>query len=180
MLKKVLEWLEGQPEHVERLDMCTINLSRRTLADESFQLYALECLENCSIPAAKLCFEIMENGAIANLNRTIKFIETLKERGCRFSLDNSGTGMTSFSYLKMLPVDFIKIDGSFVTMMKDSAVDREMVKFTNEISHIMGRRTIAEYVSDETTYQNPEALDIDYVQGYWIGESQPLAAGMMD
>lgn len=179
VLKKVLEWLESQPEHVERLDMCTINLSRRTLADESFQLYAIECLENCSIPPKKLCFEITENGAIANLNRTIKFIETLKERGCRFSLDDFGTGMTSFSYLKMLPVDFIKIDGSFVTMMKDSAVDREMVKFTNEISHIMGRQTIAEYVGDEVTYQDLEALNIDYAQGYWIGEPQPLAAGIM-
>jgi diguanylate cyclase (GGDEF)-like protein/PAS domain S-box-containing protein len=179
VLKRVLEWLEGEPEHVAKLDMATINLSRRTLADESFQEYAIACLENTPVPPHKLCFEITENGAIANPVKTIKFIETLKERGCRFSLDDFGTGMTSFSYLKLLPVDFIKIDGSFVTMMKDSAVDREMVRFTNEISHIMGRRTIAEYVGDASTYQHLRDLQIDYAQGYWIGAPRPLEAKMV-
>ncbi|HEY8605838.1 MAG TPA: EAL domain-containing protein [Noviherbaspirillum sp.] len=178
VLKKVLEWLEGEPEHVERLDMATINLSRRTLADESFQQYAIACLEKSPVPAHKLCFEITENGAIADPVRTIRFIETLKDRGCRFSLDDFGTGMTSFSYLKLLPVDFIKIDGSFVTMMKDSAVDREMVRFTNEISHIMGRRTIAEYVADAAIYERLRALQIDYAQGNWIGAPRPLDANM--
>lgn len=178
VLKRVLDWLEGEPEHVHRLDMATINLSRRTLADESFQQYAIACLENSPVPADKLCFEITENGAIADPARTIRFIETLKDRGCRFSLDDFGTGMTSFSYLKLLPVDFIKIDGSFVTMMGESAVDREMVRFANEISHIMGRRTIAEYVSDAGIYERLRELRIDYAQGNWIGAPRPLEAQM--
>lgn len=178
VLKRVLEWLEGEPEHVDRLEMATINLSRRTLADESFQQYALTCLDNSPVPADKLCFEITENGAIADPARTIRFIETLKDRGCRFSLDDFGTGMTSFSYLKLLPVDFIKIDGSFVTMMAESAVDREMVRFANEISHVMGRRTIAEYVSDASIYERLRELRIDYAQGNWIGAPRPLEARM--
>lgn len=178
VLKRVLEWLEGEPEHVDRLEMATINLSRRTLADESFQQYALTCLDNSSVPPDKLCFEITENGAIADPARTIRFIETLKRRGCRFSLDDFGAGMTSFSYLKLLPVDFIKIDGSFVTMMAESAVDHEMVRFANEISHVMGRRTIAEYVSDASIYERLRELRIDYAQGNWIGAPRPLEARM--
>ncbi|GIZ52314.1 EAL domain-containing protein [Noviherbaspirillum aridicola] len=178
VLKRVLDWLEGEPEHVDRLEMATINLSRRTLADESFQQYALTCLDNSSVPADKLCFEITENGAIADPARTIRFIETLKDRGCRFSLDDFGAGMTSFSYLKLLPVDFIKIDGSFVTMMAESAVDHEMVRFANEISHVMGRRTIAEYVSDASIYERLRELRIDYAQGNWIGAPRPLEARM--
>ncbi|SNS15352.1 PAS domain S-box-containing protein/diguanylate cyclase (GGDEF) domain-containing protein [Noviherbaspirillum humi] len=174
VLKRVLAWLESQPEHVRQLDMCTINLSRRTLADESFQQFALQCLEASPVPPHKLCFEITENGAIDNPNRTIRFIESLKELGCRFSLDDFGTGMTSFSYLKMLPVDFIKIDGSFVTMMKESPIDREMIRFTNEISHIMGRQTIAEFVGDEDTLEDLRDLHIDYAQGFWIGRPKPL------
>jgi len=174
VLKNVIAWLENEPEHVERLDMCTINLSRRTLADASFQQYAIHCLDESSIPASKLCFEITENGAIENPTRTIQFIETLKTRGYRFALDDFGTGMTSFSYLKLLPVDFIKIDGSFVTRMGENAVDHEMVKFANDISHIMGRQTIAEYVANESTFSSLRDLQVDYAQGYWIGTPQPL------
>jgi diguanylate cyclase (GGDEF)-like protein/PAS domain S-box-containing protein len=114
VLRTSLDWLQANPEHVAQLQMCTINLSRRTLADPTFQEYAVCLIDAMQVPPEKLCFEITENGAITHMQKTISFIQALASRGCRFSLDDFGTGMTSFSYLKQLPVDFIKIDGSFI------------------------------------------------------------------
>jgi diguanylate cyclase (GGDEF)-like protein/PAS domain S-box-containing protein len=175
VLRSSLAWLEQHPAHAAALNMCTINLSRRTLADQSFQAYAADLIDRSTVAAGKLCFEITENGAIANMQKTISFIKTLSQRGCRFSLDDFGTGMTSFSYLKQLPVDFIKIDGSFIQLMSRSAVDFEMVRFTNEISHMMGRKTIAEYVSDQAIYRQLEDIGVDFAQGYWVGKPRPLS-----
>ncbi|MDB5824270.1 MAG: hypothetical protein JWR21_2974, partial [Herminiimonas sp.] len=169
VLQKSLEWLEKNPEHVARLERCTINLSRRTLVDESFQKYANALFDKTTVPAHKICFEITENGAIANMGKTIAFIEKLAQRGCKFSLDDFGTGMTSFTYLKDLPVDFIKIDGSFIQRMDSSAVDYEMVRFTNDISHMMGRKTVAEHVTSEAILKNLHDIKVDYAQGYWLG-----------
>jgi EAL domain-containing protein (putative c-di-GMP-specific phosphodiesterase class I) len=174
VLRKSLEWLEQHSEHVSALGMCTINLSRRTLADESFQKYANELFDAANTPADKICFEITENGAIANMRKTISFIDSLAERGCRFSLDDFGTGMTSFAYLKQLPVDFIKIDGSFIQMMGASKIDYEMVRFMNDISHMMGRRTIAEYVTTESILAQLRDIGVDFAHGYWVGRLQPL------
>jgi diguanylate cyclase (GGDEF)-like protein len=176
VLKKSLSWLEENPEHLADLKMCTINLSRRTLADQTFQKYASDLLDTTAVPADKLCFEITENGAIANMHKTISFIGALSERGCHFSLDDFGTGMTSFSYLKQLPVDFIKIDGSFIQKMLSSEIDYEMVRFTNDISHMMGRQTIAEYVTDQSILKNLKNLGVDFAQGYLIGKPRPLTA----
>ncbi len=174
VLMHTLEWLADNPEHTEQLQLCSINLSRRSLADRSFHKYAADLIDHAKVPANKLCFEITEHGAIADMNTTISFIEALSARGCRFSLDDFGTGMTSFSCLKQLPVDFIKIDGSFIQTMASSEVDFEMVRFTNDISHKMGRQTIAEYVSDPAILANLEKIGVDYAQGYWVGKPRPL------
>lgn len=174
VLRESLQWLERNPEHVGCLEMCTINLSRRTLADEAFRDYAHELFDATEIPANKICFEITENGAIANMATTLSFIDSLARRGCRFALDDFGTGMTSFSYLKQLPVDFIKIDGSFIQQMIGSAVDLEMVRFTNDISHMMGRKTIAEHVTSDAIMQKLREIGVDYAQGNWLGAPHPL------
>ncbi|MES3025845.1 MAG: EAL domain-containing protein [Pseudomonadota bacterium] len=174
VLTKTLEWLAGQPGHMQELEMCSINLSRRSLADPGFHKVAASLIDGSGVPANKLCFEITENGAIADMKKTIAFIDTLAARGCRFSLDDFGTGMTSFSYLKQLPVDFIKIDGSFIQMMSSSAVDYEMVRFANDISHMMGRKTIAEYVTDAAIMASLNEIGVDFAQGYWVGKPRPL------
>jgi diguanylate cyclase (GGDEF)-like protein/PAS domain S-box-containing protein len=176
VLKRTLDWLSANKEHTATLDTCSINLSRRSLADPSFHTFAAELIDASDVPASKLCFEITENGAIADMQKTIAFIEALSARGCRFSLDDFGTGMTSFSYLKQLPVNFIKIDGSFIQMMSSSQVDFEMVRFTNDISHMMGRQTIAEYVSDAAILASLKEIGVDFAQGYCIGKPRPLAA----
>ncbi|HEY0060824.1 MAG TPA: EAL domain-containing protein [Telluria sp.] len=175
VLRSTLEWLDTHPEHTEQLGTCSINLSRRSLADPSFHKFAADLIDAAKVPANKLCFEITEHGAIADMQKTIAFIEALSARGCRFSLDDFGTGMTSFSYLKQLPVNFIKIDGSFIQMMSSSAVDFEMVRFTNDISHMMGRKTIAEYVSNPEILAQLREIGVDFAQGYCIGKPRPLA-----
>ncbi|PWF48860.1 bifunctional diguanylate cyclase/phosphodiesterase [Massilia glaciei] len=176
VLTKTLEWLAGQPEHLKELEMCSINLSRRSLADPGFHKVAAGMVDGSGVPADKLCFEITENGAIADMKKTIAFIDTLTARGCRFSLDDFGTGMTSFSYLQQLPVDFIKIDGSLIQMMSSSAVDYEMVRFANDISDMMGRKTIAEYVTDPAISASLTEIGVDFAQGYWVGKPRPLHA----
>jgi diguanylate cyclase (GGDEF)-like protein/PAS domain S-box-containing protein len=176
VLQHTLAWLSEHPDHTDRLDMCSINVSRRSLTDPSFHKFAADLVDASDVPAHKLCFEITEHGAIADMQKTIAFIESMSARGCRFSLDDFGTGMTSFSYLKQLPVNFIKIDGSFIQMMSSSQVDFEMVRFTNDISHMMGRQTIAEYVSDDTILASLKQIGVDFAQGYCIGKPQPLAS----
>ena len=178
VLKNTLAWLSSHKQHTASLDMCSINVSRRSLTDPTFHKFAADLIDASDVPAAKLCFEITEHGAIADMQKTIAFIEAMSARGCRFSLDDFGTGMTSFSYLKQLPVDFIKIDGSFIQMMSSSAVDYEMVRFTNDISHMMGRQTIAEYVSDDAILASLQDIGVDFAQGYCIGKPRPLSAVM--
>ncbi|MDQ1833802.1 bifunctional diguanylate cyclase/phosphodiesterase [Massilia scottii] len=174
VLTRTMEWLASNPEHMAALETCSINLSRRSLGDPSFHKFAADLIDASDVPAEKLCFEITENGAIADMQKTITFIEAFAARGCRFSLDDFGTGMTSFSYLKQLPVNYIKIDGSFIQMMSSSQVDFEMVRFTNDISHMMGRKTIAEYVTDSSILASLKAIGVDFAQGYWVGKPRPL------
>lgn len=175
VLSTTLAWLAADPARTANLDMCSINLSRRSLADQSFLQFAADLIERSDVAADKLCFEITENGAIADMQKTIAFMKALSARGCRFSLDDFGSGMTSFSYLKQLPVDFIKIDGSFIQMMSSSEVDFEMVRFTNDISHKMGRKTIAEYVTDPAILHSLSEIGVDFAQGFWVGEPRPIA-----
>ncbi len=178
VLQNTLAWLSSHKQHMASLDMCSMNVSRRSLTDPTFHKFAAELIDASDVPASKLCFEITEHGAIADMQKTIAFIEAMSARGCRFSLDDFGTGMTSFSYLKQLPVDFIKIDGSFIQMMSSSPVDYEMVRFTNDISHMMGRQTIAEYVSDVAILASLQEIGVDFAQGYCIGKPRPLSAVM--
>ncbi len=175
VLSQTVAWLEAHAEHVGALEMCSMNVSQRALADDSFRDFAVALLGSMSVPAHKLCFEIAETGACANLHKTIEFIDRLKQLGCRFALDDFGTGMASFAYLKQIPVDFVKIDGSFITMMTSSRIDYEMVRFTNEISHVMGRQTIAEYVADSDTLLALEHIGVDFAQGFLLGEPRPMA-----
>jgi diguanylate cyclase len=176
VLTRTLDWLRLHPDDCAELEMCSINLSRRSLADPGFHTFAAQLIDASTVPADKLCFEITENGAIADMQKTIAFIEALSARGCRFSLDDFGSGMTSFSYLKQLPVDYIKIDGSFIQMMQSSEVDFEMVRFTNDISHMMGRKTIAEYVTDPDILAKLSGIGVDFAQGFYVGKPMPLVA----
>jgi EAL domain-containing protein (putative c-di-GMP-specific phosphodiesterase class I) len=127
-----------------------------------------------AIPTHKICFEITETAAIANLSSATKFINYLRERGSLFSLDDFGSGLSSFAYLKNLQVDYLKIDGFFVKDIVDDEVDLAMVRAINEVGHIMSKKTIAEFVENEEIFNLLRELSVDYAQGYGISKPLPL------
>jgi diguanylate cyclase (GGDEF)-like protein len=158
--------------------LCTINLSGQSLCDEKIlDLIERQFILN-KVPYAAICFEITETAAITNLTEAIRFIQTLKAKGCKFSLDDFGSGLSSFTYLKNLPVDFLKIDGAFVKDMESDPMDRAMVESINHIGHVMGLKTIAEFVESEWIYERLKLIGVDYVQGNWLIEPQPLSSLM--
>lgn len=154
------------------LSMCAINLSGSSIGDDKFLEYLRRLFVEYSIPPRLICFEITETSAIANLGSAIRFINELKGLGCKFSLDDFCAGMSSFAYLKHLPVDFLKIDGSFVKDMLDDPVNRAMVEVINHIGHVMGKRTIAEFVETPLIEQALQEIGVDYAQGYLIERPQ--------
>ncbi|MCX7814637.1 MAG: EAL domain-containing protein, partial [Tepidimonas ignava] len=131
-------------------------------------------LEDAALPPGALCFEITETAAVANLSKVAHFIGEVKRLGCLFALDDFGSGLSSFAYLKNLPVDFLKIDGSFVKDIETDPIDLAMVQAINTIGHVMGLRTIAEYVSSEAIWLRLQELGVDCGQGYFLGRPQPL------
>ncbi|WP_095143928.1 EAL domain-containing protein [Pseudomonas sp. Irchel s3b6] len=152
--------------------MCAINLSGITIGDDDFLIFLRKQFIAYDIPPEMICFEITETSAIANLASAIKFINELKGLGCHFSLDDFCAGMSSFAYLKHLPVDFLKIDGSFVKDMLDDPINRAMVEVINHIGHVMGKRTIAEFVETPQIEQALLEIGVDYAQGYIIERPQ--------
>jgi len=156
----------------------SVNLSGMSLADAGLHDYITEQFVQFAIAPEQICFEITETAVIANLPKAQIFMRQLKAMGCRFSLDDFGSGFSSFGYLKALPVDYLKIDGVFVRDIATNAINRAMVKAINEVGHVMGLQTVAEYVEDEETLAVIRELGIDYAQGYAVGSLRPLTAGV--
>lgn len=157
-----------------RAVLASINLSGQTLGDEKFHIFALERLQQYNIPPQQICFEITETSAIQNLSKAVYFIRELKKAGCLFSLDDFGSGLSSFGYLKNLPVDFLKIDGSFVKDIVEDPIDRSMVKAINEIGHTLQLQTIAEFVENQEILALLADIGVDYAQGYGLEKPMPL------
>ncbi|MDC8757899.1 EAL domain-containing protein [Janthinobacterium fluminis] len=155
----------------------SVNLSGVSLGDPCLQDYVTEQFVEYEVAPEQICFEITETALIANLPRAQVFMQHMKQLGCRFSLDDFGSGFSSFGYLKALPVDYLKIDGIFVRGIAGNAVNRAMVKAINEVGHVMGLQTVAEYVEDEATLGVVRALGVDYAQGYAVGNLRPLTPG---
>jgi EAL domain-containing protein (putative c-di-GMP-specific phosphodiesterase class I) len=149
-------------------EVYSINLSGQSLSDDQFLAFVIQELTENSISAGTVCFEITETAAIANLQNAMKFISTLKSKGCRFSLDDFGMGLSSYAYLKNLPVDFLKIDGTFVKDMHDDPADRELVRSVNQIAHVIGIKTIAECVETEAIWNHVHDIGVDYAQGFYV------------
>lgn len=155
--------------------MYAVNLSGQSLCDDQFLDFVVTHLHDSGIPPARICFEITETAAIANLTRAIDFMSRLKDIGCRFALDDFGSGLSSFGYLKSLPVDYLKIAGNFIQDIVVDPVDYAMVDAINQIGHVMGLTTIAESVESDAILQKLHELGVDYAQGYGISEPVPLA-----
>jgi len=169
------QWLVKIPRLLDRLSMCSINLSGHSISGNDFLYYLLDQIEKSSIPPSKLCFELTETATITNLVSATELIEELRSRGCRFALDDFGTGLSSFEYLKNLPVDFIKIDGQFIRNIVEDSVNYTMVKSINDIAKVMAKETIAEFVDSEAALETLRGIGIDYAQGNIIAEPKPLS-----
>jgi len=151
-----------------------INISGTSIGDERFLEFVREQLKRYVMPLRTICFEITETAAIANFDKAARFFGELKALGCLFSLDDFGAGMSSFGYLKHLPVDFIKIDGSFVKDVADDAVDFTMVRAINDVGHAMGKKTIGEFVNGEAGLAALRRIGVDFAQGHWISPPSPF------
>ena len=151
-----------------------VNLSGVSINDNSFADFVRKLLTRFNLPRGLLCFEVTETTAISNLTKAAQLMHELKAMGCRFALDDFGIGMSSFAYLKYLPVDYIKIDGVFIRDMAVDPMDHAIVEAINRIAHILGLKTVAEFVEDETTLERLRVLKVDYAQGYFIAKPEAL------
>ena len=174
VINTAFQSIVDHPTHLAQLYLCAINLSGHSLNDETFLEFVNTRFKEFPIPPEKICFEITETVAIANLSQANTFMKVLKDQGCRFSLDDFGSGLSSFAYLKNLPVDFLKIDGLFVKDMLKDWLDLAMVKSINEIGQVMGKQTIAEFVESDAILEKLREIGIDYAQGYGIKRPRPF------
>jgi diguanylate cyclase (GGDEF)-like protein/PAS domain S-box-containing protein len=155
-------------------DIYAINLSGASIGDDRFLDFVKEQFGRFAVPYQAICFEITETAAIARLDKATHFIQEMRGLGCRFSLDDFGAGMSSFAYLKHLPVDFLKIDGGFVKDMADDPIDRAMVEAIHSVGHVMGKKTIAEFVDGERVIAALKQIGVDYAQGYGVAKPKPF------
>jgi len=172
VIENAFRWLVSEADEREKLSMCSINLSGQSFGDDKFLPFVIEQFHRSGIDATKICFEITETAAVASFSQANRFIQSLKELGCKFALDDFGTGLSSFGYLKHFPVDFLKIDGSFVKEILHDPIDREMVRSINEIGHLTGKQTIAEFAENQEIIQMLRGLGVDYAQGYGVSQPQ--------
>lgn len=171
-VKAWVRLMEAKHDLVNRI--FTINLSGPTLLDETFVDFVILTFNNYGVSGKGFCFEITETAAIQNLSYASRFIGRLKDLGFTFSLDDFGSGFSSFNYLKSLPVDYLKIDGSIVQNIDESLVNYTMVESINSMGHVMGLKTVGEYVRNDTIMERLRRIGVDYAQGYALAEPKPL------
>jgi EAL domain-containing protein (putative c-di-GMP-specific phosphodiesterase class I) len=152
----------------------SVNLSGRSLEDPGVIGMIESYFADPEHIPGRLCLELTETTAIAHLGRTREFIHRLRGAGCLFALDDFGTGVSSFAYLKHLPVDFLKLDGSFVRDIPREPIDRAMVEAIHRLSTIMGFQTIAEFVEDTATLELLRTIGVNYGQGFLLGQPAPI------
>jgi len=174
VVRSTFLWLANHPERSTLPALTTINLSGASVADPLFLDFVLEQLQTPNLPPNSICLEITETVAITNLSKARRFITELHDAGCLFALDDFGSGMSSYGYLKDLPVDFLKIDGQFVQDMDKDPISLAMIKSINEIGQIMGKKTIAEFVGNREILELLRKTRVDYAQGFYLGEPAPL------
>ena len=174
VLTTYLDMICQHPEHVENLHSVHINLAGGTLNNPDFQECVKKAIQQFDFPWSKLELEITETSAIGNLIQAQEFIQFCKQHDIGFALDDFGTGMSSFEYLKNLPFDVVKIDGSFVRDMLTDPVDHAMIRYTHEISKLRNQETVAEYVETQADVDELIKIGITYGQGYFLGKPRPL------
>jgi len=168
VINQVLQWMEQNEEFVSKSQGFSINLSGNSLSDDSFLEFILGEFAASPVSPELICFEITETAAITNLADATEFIRILKQTGCKFSLDDFGSGLSSYAYIQKLPVDFIKIDGMFICNIDKNPQDQALVKSINELAHFMGMKTVAEYVENYDILDVLKEIGVDHSQGFGI------------
>jgi EAL domain-containing protein (putative c-di-GMP-specific phosphodiesterase class I) len=166
VIRKALQWVRDNTRQARAMGGIAINLSGQSMADAGLVAFIRQQMSDFKIPSELVSFEVTETSAIASLDQAVAIIEEFKAMGCHMAIDDFGTGMSSYTYLKQLPVDYLKIDGSFIKDMLNNPRDQAIVKSVNEIAHFMGMRTIAEYVENLEILDRLGEIGVDYAQGY--------------
>lgn len=170
-LLQLQEWMKNYNTDI----VLSINISGQSIGDERFSTIVYKKIKDSGVKAKFLCFEITETAAVVNLTQALNFIDKMGSLGCSFALDDFGAGMSSFNYLKNIPIDYLKIDGCFVKNINNDKIDYAMVESINNIGHVMQLKTVAEFVEDETINRTLNELGVDYLQGYYIHKPEPLS-----
>jgi diguanylate cyclase (GGDEF)-like protein/PAS domain S-box-containing protein len=170
---RAVELLRARKASGAKLPMLAVNLSGTSLNEVSFAEFVLQTAGDPAIAGA-LCFEITETAAVTNLSNAIYFMRELKARGCKFSLDDFGTGLSSFMYLKTLPVDFLKIDGQFISQVAQDPVDRSMVEAISKVGKALGIATVAECVESQSVLDELKRIGVDFAQGFFVADPRPI------
>lgn len=174
VVTRAVELLRGRQQAGAPLPLLAVNLSGTSLNEQSFAEFVLQNVGEAPIASA-LCFEITETAAVASLSNAIYFMRELKGRGCKFSLDDFGSGLSSFMYLKTLPVDFLKIDGQFISHIAEDPVDRSMVEAISKVGRALGISTVAECVESEAVLDELKRIGVDFAQGFFVAAPLPIA-----
>lgn len=172
---QVANLLQQNPQLAQQGWVFNINLSGQSVTNDEFLGFIISRMNELKLPTRHICFEITETSAITNLSRAKHFIESLKALGCRFALDDFGSGLSTFGYLKGLPVDYIKIDGQFVRDIENDAMDFAIVKSINEVGHVLGKQTIAEFVENDAIARKLESIGVDWMQGFAMAKPMMLS-----
>jgi EAL domain-containing protein (putative c-di-GMP-specific phosphodiesterase class I) len=160
--------------------MFSVNLSGRSIGSQTFHKFLQEILQKSSINKSALCFEITETSVVENVEKSVEFINSIKRIGAKFSLDDFGTGLSSFSYLKRFPVDYLKIDGEFVRDIIENDTSFVFVRSMTEVGHSLDMKVIAEFVESDTMFDRLREANIDYIQGYHVGRPVPIETLELD
>ena len=174
MISTALHWLAANPASAARIGRVYVNLSGDSLGDPQLQEFIRGTLDETRVAPVKIGFEITETAAINNLTRANQLIAELRRLGCSFSLDDFGSGVSSFAYLKALTVDWLKIDGLFVGNIVQDRIDFEMVRSITDIGHVMGKKVVAESVESAVVLARLKDIGVDYAQGHALGSPGPL------
>jgi diguanylate cyclase (GGDEF)-like protein/PAS domain S-box-containing protein len=168
VIARVCKYFKDYPEEISSLDACHINISGRSFDHDDFTDFTLGLLSTYQVPAHKICFEITETAAISNLMEVSKFMRRMRQAGCTFALDDFGSGLSSFAYLKQLEVEYLKIDGSFVQHIASDETDRAMVRAITDIGQTLGKIIVAEFVEDQQSLEYLQQMGVEYAQGFYL------------
>jgi EAL domain-containing protein (putative c-di-GMP-specific phosphodiesterase class I) len=169
-----MTWLAETNNNSNRPVTVAINLSGQTISSPDMLKFIIDKMEKTGVSAEHIIFELAETTVIANIAAATSFMLTLRGCGFRFSLDDFGNGLSSFTYLKKLPVDFLKIDGTFIRDILSDPVDYAVVKAINELAHLLGKETIAEFVDTHELADELQLMGINHAQGYTYAQPRPL------